>query len=123
MNRIIAIQKTVTFFLIFAFSSRSAVRSNSLFFNNAVVQRDRKLSIYGTARDGEIVIVEFANQTVSTVRDSEWKVWLRPMKADAIPQTMTIVVANTVIITNILIGDVWVASGQSSRNTCDDKFG
>ncbi len=91
------------------------VRPNSLFADNAVLQRDKELPVWGIAREGERVTVEFAGQSVSTVaKDGRWQVLLKPMNANATPQTMTITGDNTISLSNILIGDVWVASGQSN---------
>jgi sialate O-acetylesterase len=50
----------------------------------------------------------------TTAQDGRWKTWLKPMAANAAPQTMSITGDNTVLLTNILVGDVWVASGQSN---------
>jgi sialate O-acetylesterase len=91
------------------------VQPNSLFSDNAVLQRDKEIPVWGTARDGEKVTVEFSGQRVFTVaKDGKWKVLLKPKKANATPQTMIITGDNTVTLANILVGDVWVASGQSN---------
>lgn len=109
----------IQFAVLLALTSASLVhaevRPNSLFADNAVFQRSQEIPVWGTAREGETVTVEFAVQKISTVaKDGQWKVRLKPMKADATPQTMTITGDNTITLTNILIGDVWVASGQSN---------
>lgn len=92
----------------------AAVSPNSLFSDNAVLQRECVLPVWGTAQDGEKVTVEFAGQKVSTLAtDGKWKVQLKPLAAGG-PFTMTIMGNNTIILTNILVGDVWVASGQSN---------
>jgi len=91
------------------------VKPNSIFSDNAVLQRDIAIPIYGTANEGEKITVEFAGQEVSTVaKDGKWRVMLQPMKANAVPQTMTIRGENVLEIANVLVGDVWVASGQSN---------
>jgi sialate O-acetylesterase len=88
---------------------------NPLFQNNAVLQCDARVPVWGTANDGEKVTVAFAGQEISTVAlDGVWKIWLRPMKANATPQTLTVRGDSTVAITNILVGEVWIASGQSN---------
>jgi sialate O-acetylesterase len=94
---------------------RAEVKPNSLFHHSAVLQRGVALPVWGTARDGETVTVEFAGQKVSTVaKGGQWRVRLKPMKASAIPQSLTIAGDNTLVFTNLLIGDVWVCSGQSN---------
>ncbi len=91
------------------------VQPNSLFSDNAVLQRGKEIPVFGTARDGERVTVEFAGQKVSTVaKDGKWMVRLQPMRVETTPQSMTIRGDNTVTLKNILVGDVWVASGQSN---------
>jgi sialate O-acetylesterase len=97
------------------FLVHAEVRPNSLFADNAVFQRDQIIPVWGTAREGEAISVEFAGQTISTVaRDGKWKIWLKQMRADTTPQMLTITGDNIITLTNILIGDVWVASGQSN---------
>jgi len=101
--------------LVVGASSRAAVKPHSLFTDNAVLQQGVPVPVWGTANDGEKVTVEFAGQKVSTTASNgQWKVTLRPLKASADPQTMTIRGENTVEIKNILVGEVWVASGQSN---------
>lgn len=91
------------------------VTPNPLFQNNAVLQRDVRVPVWGTAGNGEKITVKFAGQTLTTVAtNGTWKIWLKPMKANATQQTMTIQGDTTCTITNILVGDVWIASGQSN---------
>ena len=80
-----------------------------------VLQRDTKLIIWGWASAGEKVQVKFNKKTVRTVTDSEgnWKIVLPPMKAGG-PYTMEVKGNNTIIINDILLGDVWFCSGQSN---------
>lgn len=88
---------------------------NLMFQNNAVLQCDARVPVWGTARDGEKIAVAFAGQTVSTVAtNGVWKIWFQPMKADATPQNLTLRGDNFCEITNVLIGEVWIASGQSN---------
>jgi sialate O-acetylesterase len=90
------------------------VKPHSLFTDGAVLQRERPLPVWGTARDGEKVTVRVAGQTaVTTAQDGQWRVWLKPLKAGG-PFTMTIQGDNTVEVKNVLVGEVWVCSGQSN---------
>lgn len=115
IERLVAIQLAALLALIWASAVRAEVRPNSLFADNAVLQRGKELPVWGTARDGERVTIEFAGQKVLTVaKDGKWQVRLKPMKVAVTPRTMTIIGENTVTLTNILVGDVWVASGQSN---------
>ena len=91
------------------------VTPNALFSHNAVLQQGMKVPVWGTAGEGENVTVEFAGQKVSTTAtNGVWKVNLQPLVANTNPQTMTLTGSNTVTLTNLLIGEVWVCSGQSN---------
>ncbi|HEV2692213.1 MAG TPA: sialate O-acetylesterase [Verrucomicrobiae bacterium] len=89
---------------------------SSLFHDNAILQRETPVPVWGAAGEGETVTVEFAGQKVNTVaKKGTWKVWLKPMMAKGDPQTLTIQQGETTLtFTNMLVGDVWVASGQSN---------
>jgi sialate O-acetylesterase len=94
--------------------AQSAVRPNALFSDGAVLQQGMKVPVWGTANDGEKVTVKFAGQEVSTTaKDGRWRVELAPLKAGG-PTEMTIAGENTVKLSNILVGEVWIASGQSN---------
>jgi sialate O-acetylesterase len=93
---------------------QAAVKPNGLISEGAVLQQGMPVPIWGTAAEGEKVTVTFEGQTASAVaRDGKWMVRLRPLRAGG-PFTMTIVGENTVVIRNIVVGKVWVASGQSN---------
>lgn len=90
------------------------VKPHNLFSNNAVLQQGISLPIWGTADNGERVTVKFDGQTVSTTaKNGEWMVRLKPLRSGG-PFTMTIKGENTVEITNVLVGEVWICSGQSN---------
>lgn len=104
-------------------SLHAEVKPNPLFSDNAVLQRDGKVPVWGTADEGEKVTVEFAGQKLETVaKDGKWKVELPPMPASSEPRTLTVSGAsNTVTATNILVGEVWLCSGQSNMEWRLDK--
>jgi sialate O-acetylesterase len=88
---------------------------NPLFQDNTVLQCGARVPVWGTGRDGEAVTVTFAGQRVATVAaNGVWKIWLQPMKSSAVPQTLTVRGDTTCSITNVLVGEVWVAGGQSN---------
>lgn len=90
------------------------VKPHALFSDNAVLQQGVSVPVWGTAKDGEKVTVKFAGQEVATTaQGGKWRVRLKPLKAGG-PFTMTIVGENTIELKNILIGEVWVCSGQSN---------
>ncbi|WP_316847430.1 sialate O-acetylesterase [Pedobacter psychrodurus] len=84
--------------------------------SNMVLQREKPINIWGFAAVGEKVEVAFAGQKKETISDKNgnWLVVLAPLKTSAKPQTMTISGSNKIELTNILVGEVWVCSGQSN---------
>jgi len=91
------------------------VTPNPLFADHAVLQQDTQVPVWGTADASETVTVEIAGQTVSTTagKDGKWTVRLQPMKAGG-PFKLTIAGKNKILLDDILIGEVWLASGQSN---------
>lgn len=93
----------------------ATVVPHALFSSNAVLQRDQALPVWGQAADGENVTVEFAGHRVSTTAASgSWRVTLPALPANSSPQRMIIRGSNEIVLDNILIGDVWLCSGQSN---------
>src|SRR5262249_27899132 len=73
-----------------------------------------KVPLWGTADDGEKITVSFAGQELSTTaQNGKWLVHLEPLKAGG-PYPMTIGGKNTLSFKNVLVGEVWIASGQSN---------
>jgi len=98
-----------------ATKAHAIVKPNSLFTSNGVLQQGVTVPVWGTANEGEQVTVSFAGQTISTTAtNGKWMIRLQPLKASLQPQTMTIKGENTVTINNILVGEVWLCSGQSN---------
>ncbi len=90
------------------------VKPNPLFTDGAVLQRGQSVPVWGSARDGEKVTVEIDRQKVTTTAaDGKWSVSLKPLKEGG-THTMKITGDNTVTINNLLVGEVWVCSGQSN---------
>ena len=86
------------------------------FSNNMVLQREMPVPVWGTADAGENVTVAFAGQKVNGKADSDgkWMVKLKPLKTSVDPRTMTIKGKNTLTFENVLVGEVWLCSGQSN---------
>lgn len=90
------------------------VKPNSLFTNNMVLQQGVAVPVWGTAGDNEAVTVEFCGQSVSTVAIAgKWLLKLTPLTAGG-PFQMIVKGQNTLTISNILVGEVWLCSGQSN---------
>lgn len=87
----------------------------TLFSDHMVLQRQMDVAVWGTADDGEEVTVTFQDQMVSTVADSngQWIVWLDSMPAGG-PNDMTVAGDNSITLTDVQVGEVWVCSGQSN---------
>jgi sialate O-acetylesterase len=99
----------------YSLNTIAALRLPKLFGNQMVFQRNQPIVIWGWANKQEKIKVKFAEQINSTVADSDgkWKVSLKPMKAGG-PYTLTITAAEVIQFNDILIGEVWVCSGQSN---------
>ena len=84
--------------------------------NGMVLQRRQPVPIWGYALAGEKVTVQFANKVKETVADANgnWKVMLDAMEASATSRSMTITGKNIIQLKNILVGEVWLCSGQSN---------
>lgn len=91
------------------------VKLNPLFADNAVLQRDAEVPVWGTARAGEQVTVEIQGQkvTAKASADGKWLVRLKPLTAGE-PLTLTVTGDNRITLTNVLVGEVWLCSGQSN---------
>lgn len=80
-----------------------------------MLQRDTDVPVWGTADTGEKITVTFAGQSATTTaQDGRWMVRLKPMKASATPRALTISGTNTITLDDILVGEVWLCSGQSN---------
>ena len=106
--------------LIFFFGSanlHASPRLNSLFSDHMVLQRDMPIRIAGTAQADETIQISLANQhlTTRTSAGGKWSVTLAPMPAGG-PYDLIIHGEGTVIVHDILFGEVWIASGQSNMD-------
>ena len=102
--------------LAFGAAAHANVVLAPLFTDNAVLQRDKPVPVWGSADAGEKVAVTFAGQTVATTADAagKWRVTLAALPANAMPTVMVVKGKNTLTLTNIVVGEVWIASGQSN---------
>ena len=95
--------------------SQAVVRLGSPFSDGMVLQRERPVPVWGKADPGEKVSVSFGGQTLHATADAKgaWRVTLQPMKACATPQSLS-VEPGSVKVKDVLVGEVWLASGQSN---------
>ncbi len=100
-----------------AFNAVAEVELNNLFTDSMVLQRDIPAKIFGTADAGEMVTVNFDGQTKSIKADADgkWLVKLSPMDANSKPQVLKVSGAeNSLTRSDILVGDLWICTGQSN---------
>ena len=97
--------------------SQATVRFNRVFGSNCVLQQKMILPVFGSAASGESVTVTIGTQSVSTTTPSsgKWRVNLQPMAAGG-PFTLKAQGTNSVTLSNVMVGEVWVASGQSNMD-------
>ena len=86
------------------------------FSDGAVLQRGMKVPVWGTAEAGKTITVAFADAKVSATADADgkWMVKLPEMNASSVGRTMSVTGDGSVEIKDILVGEVWFASGQSN---------
>jgi sialate O-acetylesterase len=115
------------FFLLTASGAMAQIRVPRMVSDGMVLQRDLPLRIWGFASPGEKVTVKFAGETASGVTgdDGKWVVHLGPKKAGG-PFSMDINGINHIWLKNILVGEVWVLSGQNGMampmSAVQDKY-
>lgn len=89
------------------------VKVNSLFVDNAVLQRDRPIPVFGTGLPGKSVEVKFAGSVQKTVVDASGR-WLVKFPARKAGEPLEIAVNGETVARNVVMGEVWIASGQSN---------
>ncbi|MBL9213786.1 MAG: sialate O-acetylesterase [Opitutaceae bacterium] len=102
--------------LLSAASALADITLAPLFRDGAVLQRDQPLVVWGRAAAAEKVEVRFRGQSASAITgaDGRWRVTLAPEKGSAVPSELVAVGANTVTVKDVLVGEVWLCSGQSN---------
>jgi sialate O-acetylesterase len=115
MNR--SIHKLLSLFsLLFVFASlaRADVKLPALISDGMVLQQGMNVPLWGWADDGEVVTVEFQNRKVSaTAANGKWMLRLKSLKAGG-PFKLAISGKNKIELQNVLVGEVWICSGQSN---------
>jgi sialate O-acetylesterase len=112
-------RKTLAAFVFLLFSMASAVHADvrvpSIIGDNMVLQQGRKARLWGWAEPGERVTVSFRGDKATATADARghWEVFTGPHKAGG-PFELTVAGRNTLNFKNVLVGEVWVCSGQSN---------
>lgn len=103
------------FLTVLTLSSSATVKLHALFSDNMVMQRGVDIPIYGTADANDVINIQFNGITKNaTVVNGKWKVIFPAMNAGGGALTLNLTGTTTATISNILIGDVWMCSGQSN---------
>jgi sialate O-acetylesterase len=88
----------------------------SLFTDHTVLQRDQRVPIWGTATAGEKVVASFQGKTAeaTAAADGSWQAWFAPLAMSREGADLVVTGKNTVTLHDVVVGDVWLCSGQSN---------
>ena len=102
-------------------SAVAELKLPAVFSDGMVLQRDQPVAVWGWADPGAAITVSFVDQEKSVIADSSkhWKILLDPMPASSNPRKMTVSSTlnselETLNVSDVLIGEVWLCSGQSN---------
>ena len=111
-NRVLAVGCAI---VLMGAAALAEVKPATLFSDHSVLQSGMAVPVWGTADAGEKVTVSIAGEKASAVAgaDGRWMVKLGKLKAGG-PFEMTIAGKNTVVVKDVLVGEVWLGSGQSN---------
>ena len=112
---------TVLLLTLPAATHAAELRLAAIFSDHMVLQQEKPVPVWGWADPGEQITVEFAGQKKTATADSggKWLVQLDPLPASLEPRTMTVSTAPsrsslTRLVQAVLVGEVWLGSGQSN---------
>jgi len=108
--------------VLFVAAARGEVRVANVFGDRMVLPRDASVAVWGRAEAGESITVEFDEQRKSTTADAQgkWLLALSPLSASATSRDLKITGSKSavpVVFHDVLVGEVWLASGQSNMAT------
>lgn len=109
------LQKTVlAVAVLFAAKVQADVKLPAIFTDNMVLQQGIQVPVWGWADEGEAVTVQFRDQRVATKAvNGKWSVKLKAVKAGG-PDELVVYGRNRIQLKNVLVGEVWLCSGQSN---------
>ncbi|MBB4804685.1 sialate O-acetylesterase [Flavobacterium nitrogenifigens] len=115
-------KKILLAFLI-TFSINAQIKLPRLISDGMVLQRDTKVNIWGWASANENIELDFKGKkyTTTTSEEGKWLIQLPSQKAGG-PYEITLKATNTIVLKNILFGDVWLCSGQSNMELPMDRL-
>ncbi len=104
-------------FIVIVYSAyvSASVSLPMIFSDNMVLQRNMKVPVWGHAAPGESISAELGGHTASVVtgKDGRWKLYLGPLDAGG-PFDLKVRGQNEIVVKNVLVGEVWICSGQSN---------
>ncbi|PTS98541.1 sialate O-acetylesterase [Flavobacterium sp. HMWF030] len=109
--------------ILLSFAVNAQIKLPRLISDGMILQRDTKVKIWGWASPKEKIQLDFNHKTykVETNAEGKWTIFLPSQKAGG-PYEMTLKGSNTIVLKNILFGDVWVCSGQSNMELPMDRL-
>src|SRR2546430_913280 len=112
ITRRLCIAIAITFCI--ATLTRAEVRLPAILSDHMVLQQQMPVPVWGWAEPGEQVTVTFERQKQSAKADDKgnWQVKLSPLTASETPAELTIAGKNTITLKDVLVGEVWLCSGQ-----------
>lgn len=116
MHRFQYIRKFITLiFIAFSFYANADVKLPLIFNDGMVLQRNKSIPVWGWANANERIEIRFKNQKIKTRADKngKWSINLKSEKAGG-PYKMIIKGINSITLSDVLIGEVWLCSGQSN---------
>ncbi|MEX1116173.1 MAG: sialate O-acetylesterase [Akkermansiaceae bacterium] len=107
---------SISWLIVLSSQAQANITCPPIFGSHMVLQRDQAVPVWGTAAPGEKVTVNFAGSNTQTTagRDGAWQVKLPPLAASAQAQTLVISGTNELRFDDVLVGEVWLCSGQSN---------
>jgi sialate O-acetylesterase len=107
----------------FAAAEDAGITLAPLFADHAVLQRDKPVPVWGTSGPSDTIYVKFHGTTAITTAttDGHWKLSIGPYAASADPGDLVVTGRRTVTLHDVVVGDIWLCSGQSNMEfTVDD---
>ncbi len=108
--------RLILLFTLVTATLRADVTLAPLFADHAVLQRDKPIPIWGRADAGEPITVTFHGQTASATAtgDGHWITYLDALPASTEPADLVVAGKNKIAVHDVLVGEVWLCSGQSN---------
>lgn len=115
-NKVIIVSLLAVCFLLKADTAAAELKLPAVLGSNMVLQQGKPITIWGWATPGQSVTITFLNKKYKATANSqsEWKIQLPPAKAGKAGEMIIESRKEKITLTNILIGEVWVCSGQSN---------